>query len=56
MTERGCNEEFNTRTGMNGFPSSLSEPMNDTYRQRREKKDGFVLKADPAAPNAACDD
>jgi hypothetical protein len=27
MTERGCSEEFNTRTGMNGFPSSLSKPI-----------------------------
>jgi len=27
MTERGCSEEFNTRTGMNSFLSSLSEPI-----------------------------
>src|SRR5579885_3452136 len=29
MTERGWSEEFNTRTGMNDVPSSLSEPIPD---------------------------
>src|SRR5437879_12697261 len=35
MTERGWNEEFSTRTGMNDFPSSLSEP---TFKKDSEEE------------------
>src|SRR5258708_12564126 len=42
MTERGWSEEFNTRTGIDDFPSSLTEPIpradseEEAYMRERE--------------------
>src|SRR6266849_463018 len=57
MTERGCREEFNTRTGINGFPSSLSQPIPtaDSEAKREAGKGEGKIHA-PSASNAVCDD
>src|SRR5712691_7102949 len=57
MTERGCREEFNTRTGINGFPSSLSEPIPTADSEvKREAGKGEGKIHTPSASNAVCDD
>src|SRR5205823_6143783 len=59
MTERGCSEEFNTRTGMNGFPF-LSVRADNHNRQRGRSMRQAVGQAGetpgPSASTAACDD
>src|SRR5215469_5662520 len=58
ITERGWSEEFNTRTGMNDFPSSLSKAENKNRQRGRSVK--WVIREgerpNPSASTAACDD